>query len=78
MIDIELLTAEESKFLIRALIRQRGSDGYCEEEAAEVLRWAKEARLADASLELVLQGRASLDVKDGEVVIIGKGSNNDV
>lgn len=70
--DSALLTREEIRIIADAFLAGREGRGFTEEEASKIFEWAESARLAESSLELVLDGRAKLDVKDGEVVFIKK------
>lgn len=76
----DMLTREEIRIIADAFIDGRKGKAFTTEEADIVFEWARKARLAESLLELVLDGRAVLDVRDGEVVFFGKGieDSNDV
>lgn len=55
----------------RVLLRfadARGDKGFVEQGAAVVINWAQDAQLQKALLELVLDGRVIIGVRDGELV----------
>lgn len=69
MSNSDYLTDEEITILAQSLATSRGYIGYSEGELSQVLGWAEEIRAAMATLDLVLQGYAQVDVADEEVRI---------
>jgi hypothetical protein len=63
----ELITEKEAEKLLRAMVAS--GVPFTEEDAMTVLTWAVEMRIGHAMLGLALQGRKSLQVKDGEVLV---------
>jgi hypothetical protein len=62
-----LVPREEQETLIMMLAETRGRRGFTTDEGAVVLRWAEDTRRQSMMLELVLEGKVSVDVVDGEV-----------
>jgi hypothetical protein len=62
-----LVPREEQETLIMMLAETRGRRGFTTNEGAVVLRWAEDTRRQATMLELVLEGKVSVDVMDSEV-----------
>jgi hypothetical protein len=62
-----LVPREEQETLIMMLAETRGRRGFTTDEGAVVLRWAEDTRRQAILLELLLEGKVSVDVIDGEV-----------
>ena len=54
--------------VLRSFARIRGSRGFIEDEALQILDWAMQAEINYAFLELIRKGKIGVDLrKDGEV-----------
>jgi hypothetical protein len=66
---VEILSREEVRQLIEALAK--GSpQGFTEADAELVVDWARETRIDEATLRLLLAGDIYVGVKDGETFYI--------
>jgi hypothetical protein len=63
----QLVPRDEQEILLLMLAETRGDRGFHADEGAVVLRWAEETRRQAILLELLLEGKVSIDVVDGEV-----------
>ena len=66
----DYLTDDEVSRLILSVLEMRhltGQNGATEAELTEVVDWAKQVRIEHAALDLVLDGKLLLDVRDGEM-----------
>lgn len=64
----KFLTKEEIEALILSLARSRGYDGFDEEEAYRVIKWAEEQRIGAALVDLVCRGFADVNLVNNEPV----------
>lgn len=64
-----LMTSEELDAIIMALARGRGDDGFTEEEAIAVIRWAELIRVGEAMLQNVLEGFCDIDWQNDDVLL---------
>jgi hypothetical protein len=62
----EILSQEDVETLIMALAIHRGEEGFTEEEASNLIRWAMKVRIGEGILGLVLKGFAWIDDPTGE------------
>jgi hypothetical protein len=76
--EFSILTEEEIQILILSLANSRGEEGFTEDEAYEVVKWAESVRIGEAMLENVLLGMVDINWKDSDVVvkISDKGRSN--
>ena len=65
----KLLTTAEVEHLILSLANARGDEGFDEQEALEVIRWAEGVRVDTAMLDLVLKGLCDVNWIDGEIAV---------
>jgi hypothetical protein len=63
----QLVPRDEQEILLLMLAETRGDRGFHTDEGAVVLRWAEDTRRQAILLELLLEGKVSVDVIDGEV-----------
>ena len=66
---VSLLEEEEVERLIISLATHRDEEGFEEEEAVSVIRWAERVRIESMMLDFVLDGTCDVDWKDNEVVL---------
>lgn len=62
-----LLSEAEEEAVILSALKGAPATGVTEDECAKALTWAKKARLHSVLLDLVLDGRINLLIRDGEV-----------
>lgn len=65
----KLLSDEEVERLILSLAITRGEEGFHEEEALAVVRWAEGVRIGQTMLKFVLDGICDIDWKQDDVAI---------
>ena len=56
----QILTEEESEYLILSLAMSRGDEGFTDEEVRGVLEWATNVRVNESLLHLVLEGLTTI------------------
>jgi len=61
------LTDEQRQQLIVNLLNTRGDEGANEEEIVAVVRWAEKATIDGCLVNLCLEGKLQIDIKQGEV-----------
>jgi hypothetical protein len=67
--EVGMVTLEETAVLISALLTARGKRGATEAEMQQVYDWAVDTRIDYAMLNLVLGGKAYVDINaEGELV----------
>lgn len=66
-----LYTPDEEKALLMSLLRQRGSRGASEQEAADLLSWAREVALWATLIDAAIDGSLMLGWEGGEAVVEG-------
>ena len=62
-----LLSEAEERAVVLSALKGAPGKGVTESECAKALTWAKKARLHSVLLDLVLDGRINLLIRDGEV-----------
>ena len=68
-----LLTEQEMEQLISVIAEARGERGFTEQEAQDLITWARWVRFWHASLNLALKGEALLDIDaEGEAVLVAR------
>lgn len=60
--EFAILSREECEILIMSLAISRGEEGFTEEEAAQVIKWAQEQRIGYSLLELTLKGLTNINL----------------
>lgn len=63
-----ILTENEAALIVLAVAH--GMDTFTMEDGERVLDWARDARLDATLLEMVLDGKMAIDVKDGDLRFI--------
>lgn len=61
--DVALTGAEYSRLIISLADSRRGK-GFTEQDAIKVIQWARQVRIDESLLNLVLQGAADIDWSD--------------
>lgn len=64
------ITDEESDALVGAFIKTRKSKGFSESEFAFVESWAEKIRADSTLLQLVLSGKANIDIQENDVKVL--------
>lgn len=63
--------------IVMNFAQTRGEDGITEEEAHEICAWANEVRVGQTMLDMVLEGKVGIDLReDGEVEFSQRGDKD--
>lgn len=62
-----LVSKEDRKALILSLAKARGAGGFTTDEAEQVIAWAHSVKAGELLLELVLENRALVNIRNGEI-----------
>lgn len=71
--ESKLLADEEIQTVITSLALSRGDDGFDEDEAVKVVRWAEMAVINQDLLGLILRGLVDINIIDDELVFKARG-----
>ena len=71
--NLKLLTDLECRKLIMSLGYARKDEGFNEEECAQIMTWANQARMYNTMLDLILKGELLINIKEGEVCFMHCG-----